>query len=136
MNRIIIVVALVVMASTPGIGRADSELIFFCNYDVLLSIDDTVGQINSRARVRDGHTVPINFHDHKIEIAVADGGEGRVEFAITLFERSGEHWYQINPEPLTFGGMLGVPVQYQWSDAGIVLDVAISVSSSGHEARE
>ncbi len=110
------------------VAQSDDDLIFFCNYDVLLTVDDSVGQINSRARVRDGHAIPIDFQDHKIDILIADAGEGRVELGITLFERSGEYWYQINPEPLNFGGMLGIPVQYQWSDGSLSLDIAISVS--------
>ena len=109
-------------------AQAEDDLIFFCNYDVLLTVDDSVGQINSRARVRDGHAIPIDFQDHKIDILINDAGEGRVELGITLFERSGEHWYQINPEPLKFSGELGIPVQYQWSDGSLALDVAISVS--------
>lgn len=109
-------------------GEADDDLIFFCNYDVLLTVDDSVGQINSRARVRDGHAIPIDFQNHKIDILIANAGEGRVELGITLFERSGKQWYQINPEPLKFGGVLGIPVQYQWSDGSLALDVAISVS--------
>ena len=70
----------------------------------------------------------LSFRHHKIDILVADGGDDRVEFAITLFEMSDKYWYQINPEPLRFSGMLGIPVQYQWSDGHLSLDVAISVS--------
>lgn len=109
-------------------GRSEDELIFFCNYDVLLTVDDSVGQINSRARVHAGHAIPIEFQHHKIDIVVADAGEGHVELGITLFERSDEYWYQINPEPLKFGGVLGIPMQYQWSDGILSLDIAISVS--------
>jgi len=113
-----------------GIGRA--ETVLFCNYDVLLTVDDSVGQINSRARVRDGHVIPIEFKDYKIDIRIASSAEEGVDFAITLFERSEEYWYQINPEPLQFGGELGIPVQYQWRDGHLSLDVAISVSGQGH----
>ena len=113
-------------------GVAEDDLIFFCNYDVLFTADDSIGQINSRARVRNGHALPIEFQDHKIDIVVAEAGEGRVELGITLFERSDEYWYQINPEPLKFGGVLGIPMQYQWSDEGLSLDIAISVSDQRH----
>lgn len=112
-------------------GQAEDDLIFFCNYDVLLSVNDSVGQINSRARVRDGHVVPIEFQNHKINILIM-GGDGGVEFAITLFEKSEKYWYQINPEPLQFSGELGIPVQYQWSGGDLSLDVAISVSDQHH----
>lgn len=114
-------------------GQADEDdLVLFCNYDVLFTADDSVGKINSRARVRDGHAIPIEFQSHKIDIVVASAGDQGVELAITLFERSGEYWYQINPEPLSFSGTLGVPVRYQWSDGGLALDVAISVSGQRH----
>ncbi len=45
-------------------GQAEDDRIFFCNYDVLLTVDDSIGQINSRARVRAGHVIPIEFQ-HK-----------------------------------------------------------------------
>ncbi len=109
-------------------GHAESDSVFFCNYDVLLTVDDSIGQINSRARVRDGHTLPIEFQEHRIDILIADAGGGRVDLGITLFEKSGGSWYQINPEPLSFGGTFGIPVQYQWSNGDLSLDVAISVS--------
>ena len=128
MKRPLKATVLVVLVFVFGAGQADDEPVFFCNYDVLFTVDDSVGQINSRARVRDGHTVPIEFQNHKIDILVAGGGDDRVEFAITLFEMSDKYWYQINPEPLRFSGMLGIPVQYQWSDGHLSLDVAISVS--------
>ena len=128
-----VAVVAMVMALTPGTSRADSDLIFFCNYDVLFSVEETVGQVNSRARVRDGHTVPIEFQDYRIEISVAGGPDDSVKFAISMFEKSGQSWYLINPEPLSFGGTLGVPVEYRWSDGGIALDVAISVSSGQHK---
>ena len=113
-------------------GWAEDDLVFFCNYDVLFTADDSVGRINSRARVRDGHAIPIELQSHKIDIVVASAGDKGVELAITLYERSGEYWYLINPEPLSFNGTLGVPVQYQWSDGDLSLDVAISVSGQRH----
>ena len=128
LSRLLCFVVAVASLVAFGAAQADDDLIFFCNYDVLLTVDDSVGQINSRARVRDGHTIPIDFQDHRIDILIADAGEGRVELGITLFERSGDRWYQINPEPLKFSGELGIPVQYQWSDGSMALDVAISVS--------
>ncbi len=128
LNRAIIPSALVALALAGGLGHAAPETVLFCNYDVVLTADDSVGQINSRARVRDGHVVPIEFQDHKIDILVASSSESGVEFAITLFERHEEYWYRINPEPLQFSGELGIPVQYQWSDGDLSLDIAISVS--------
>ena len=128
MKRPVQATVLVVLMFVFGVGQADGELVFFCNYDVVLTAEDSVGQINSRARVRNGHAIPIEFQNHRIDILVASAGEGGATFAITLFEKSGEYWYPINPEPLTFGGNLGVPVRYQWSGGDLSLDVAISVS--------
>jgi hypothetical protein len=79
-----------------GVGHSESDAVFFCNYDVVLTVDDSV------------------------------------EFAITLFEKTGNHWHQINPEPLQFAGELGIPLQYQWSEGGLSPDVAISVSGQPH----
>lgn len=128
MKRTVQATALAVLFCVCGVGHSESDTVFFCNYDVVLTVDDSVGQINSRARVRDGHAIPIEFQHHKIDIRVAAGGDDSVEFAITLFEKSEEHWYQINPEPLLFAGELGIPLQYQWSEGDLSLDVAISVS--------
>lgn len=128
LKRIVLTILVITPLFVFQAAQSEDDLIFFCNYDVLLTVDDSVGQINSRARVRDGHAIPIDFQDHRIDILIADAGEGRVELGITLFERSGDNWYQINPEPLKFSGVLGIPVQYQWSDGSMALDVAISVS--------
>lgn len=128
MKRSVRAVVLAVLVFACGAGHTESDNIFFCNYDVVLTVDDSVGQINSRARVRDGHVVPIEFQHHKIDILIEGGVEGGVDFAITLFEKSENHWYPINPEPLRFSGERGIPVQYQWIEGDVSLDVAISVS--------
>ena len=128
MKEAIIPSVLVALVFAGGTGHAEPETVLFCNYDVLLTVDDSVGQINSRARVRDGHAIPIEFQDHTIDILIASRGDGGVDFAIALFERSAEYWYQVNAEPLQFRGELGIPVRYQWSDGSMSLDVAISVS--------
>jgi len=91
-------------------------------------VGDSIGQINSRARVRDGHVIPIEFQHHRVDIRIASSDDGGIDFSITLFERSNEYWYPINPEPLQFAGELGIPVQYQWSNGDLSLDAAISVS--------
>jgi len=136
LNKMTVTILAIASLFAVQTGRADGDLVFFCNYDILFTVDDSIGQINSRARVRDGHAIPIEFQKHKIDIVVAKGGDNGVNFAITLFEKSGESWYKINPEPLTFGGTLGVPVQYQWSSGGLSLDAAISVSPNQDPTRE
>lgn len=102
--------------------------VFSCNYDLVLTIDENVARARSRARVRDGRAIPIEFQAHMVDISVSSGADGKVLLGLTLFEKSGEFWYQLNPEPLTFDGSLGIPVQYEWTDGAMSLDIAIVVS--------
>jgi len=129
-HRVFVASALVLAGA---MSSADSGVggirVFACNYDVVLTVEDSVAQARSRARVRDGHAIPIEFQKHMVDISVSSGEGGEVSLGLTLFEKSGEYWYQINPEPLTFGGSLGIPVQYQWSNGAMSLDIAIVVSS-------
>ena len=129
-HRIIIACALVLSgALAHADGGVGGIRVFSCNYDLVLTVEENVAQARSRARVRDGHAIPIEFQEHMVDISVSSGSDGKVSLGLTLFEKSGEFWYQINPEPLTFDGSLGIPVQYQWTDGAMSLDVAIVVSS-------
>lgn len=116
---------LLLSASAPGVN---SPRVFSCNYDLKLVVDGNLGQIRSRSLVRDGHAIPMEFQNHKVEVFVTSADGAEIDLAITLFEKSGEHWYEINPEPLKFSGSLGIPMQFEWVDSGLGLDIAIVVS--------
>lgn len=128
--RLIVTSALLLAAAIAQAGGGVGGIrVFSCNYDLVLTVDENVSQARSRARVRDGNAIPIAFQDHMVDISVTSGDNGEILLGLTLFEKSGEFWYQINPEPLTFSGSLGIPVQYQWSDGAMTLDIAIVVST-------
>ena len=131
MIRLATVLLLLVITPPALAASADATLVWSCNYDVMRIVDDSVGKIRSRSRVRDGHAIPMEFQNHRVDIVVAEASETGVNVAVSLFEKSGEQWYEINPEPLTFSGDIGIPMRYQWTSSGIELDVAIIVSSQG-----
>ena len=43
MKRPLKATVLVVLVFVFGAGQADDESVFFCNYDVLFTVDDSVG---------------------------------------------------------------------------------------------
>ena len=59
------------------------------NYDAILVVGDAEYHIQTSARVRYGHKLPIEFQDHKIEIAFHPSSEERQYSAdVIILERS------------------------------------------------
>ena len=96
------------------------------NYDVLLTVDTAEYQLQSRARVRDGHTLPVDFNRYRVTLDVHAVGD---EFSIKLniFERIDNAWYKFNSDQPGLQGPLGIPAQYVWESGDIKLDLAIVV---------
>lgn len=121
-----IVCMLAALAAAPVL--AESGVIYASNYDVVLNADAESGQIRSRSRVRDGHTIPVEFARHKVDIRVSDRGGEKVEIELRLFAKSDGSWYPINTDTVSFPAQLEVPVEFTWEGAGIEVDLALVVS--------
>lgn len=113
-------------ALAPALPQA--TLVYASNYDAVLRTDGETGRVRSRARVRDGHAIPVEFGRHKVDIAVSGRAAGRVEIELRLFEKSGGSWYPINSGKVSFLAQLETPVEFTWAGAGIELDLALVVS--------
>ena len=102
--------------------------VFRSNYDVVLTVEGNRYHAQSRAQVRDGHAIPVQFHDYRIEMAISSVSDEKYSVAVNVFENLRGSWYQVNDDSLSFGGGFGIPVEYRWSSAGVELDIAIVVS--------
>lgn len=114
------------LAVAPAL--AESPLVYASNYEVVLEADGGTRQIRSRARVRDGHAIPVEFGRHKLDIKVSSADEQRIEIELLLFEESAGTWFRVNAEELSFLAQLEAPVEFNWAGAGMELDLALIVS--------
>lgn len=105
-----------------------AEVVFRSNYDVILTVEGNRYQSQSRAQVRDGHAIPIVFHDYRIELAIFSASDEKFSVVVTVFEILQGNWYQMDIDSLSFEGGFGIPVEYRWNSARIELDIAIVVS--------
>ena len=105
-----------------------AEVVFRSNYDVILTVEGNRYHSQSRSQVRDGHAIPIVFHDYRIELAVSSATDEKFSVVVTIFEYLRGSWYQMDIDSLSFEGGFGIPVEYRWNSARIELDIAIVVS--------
>ena len=120
------ILVFLVLATVPSYVSAAA--VFRSNYDVVLTVEGNRYHAQSRAQVRDGHAIPVQFHDYRIEIAISSVSDEKYSVAVNVFENLRGSWYQVNDDGLSFGGGFGIPVEYRWSNAGVELDIAIVVS--------
>lgn len=120
------ILVFLVLATIPSYVSAAA--VFRSNYDVVLTVEGNRYHAQSRAQVRDGHAIPVQFHDYRIEIAISSVSDEKYSVAVNVFENLRGSWYQVNDDGLSFGGGFGIPVEYRWSNAGVELDIAIVVS--------
>lgn len=120
------ILVFLILATVPSYVSAAA--VFRSNYDVVLTVEGNRYHAQSRAQVRDGHAIPVQFHDYRIEIAISSVSDEKYSVAVNVFENLRGSWYQVNDDGLSFGGGFGIPVEYRWSIAGVELDIAIVVS--------
>ncbi len=111
-----------------GVCHAQSTLIFASNYDLVLTVNGDFSRARSRVEVRNEHTFPIEFHNHKIHITVSAISEDRYSIRMSIYEKSLEAWFEINTDTITFSGTYSIPVEYKWSGVGVQLNLALVVS--------
>lgn len=107
---------------------AESILIFATNYDAKLTVSDSVNHAQSRVKVRNGSTVPVEFQRHRVDITIVEASATEYQASISIYEKTERKWYLINTKSLSFVGSYGAPAVYKWSVGEISLDVAIVVS--------
>ncbi len=110
------------------VGYAQSTLIFASNYDLALIVNGELSRSRSRVEVRNESTFPIEFHKHKIEITVSAISEEQYKIDLRIFEKSLGTWFEINTDPISFGGTYSIPIEYKWHNVGVQMDLALVVS--------
>lgn len=120
------ILVFLILSTAPSYVGA--EVVFRSNYDVILTVEGNRYHSQSRAQVRDGHTIPIVFHDYRIELAIFLASDEKFSVVVTVFENLRGSWYQMDIDSLSFEGGFGIPVEYRWNRARIELDIAIVVS--------
>lgn len=112
-------------------GRAQSPLIFSCNYDAVLIVDGSFSQIRSRVQLRNGSMFPIEMQGYKLEIQVTGiPNEDKYTINLSIFKNSQDTWFEVNSQEITFDGSYGIPLEYKWAAIGVKLDLALVVSPS------
>lgn len=109
---------------------SQSTLILISNYDIKLEVEDEVQHITNQAKVRNGKTIPIEFLEHRIDITIRSVGGGKYRAWIDLYQKDETSWFKITEEDLTFEAMFAAPINLQWGEADISMDLSIAVSIS------
>ena len=114
------------MAHPLGAGRRWS---FFSNYDVTLSFDGTKLHAQSRAKLQNRHAIRIDMQHQRVDITLSEVEAESYEASVRILRNSGGNWHQVNPAPLTFDGIFGMPVEFAWQPESTTrLDIRIVVS--------
>jgi hypothetical protein len=126
----------VILLSAVHQARAQSETVFTTNYDIQLTADRSFMRANSRAKVRDGHTIPVPLGNFRVDLRVSAVGNQKFKIELELYERTDDSrfakpdstYHLVNPVPLKFDGAYGIPVEFKTTIAEIDLDIAIAIS--------
>ena len=119
-------------ATVPATLAAESERVFSSNYHLVLNAGESMGEIQTSARVRDGHTIPAEFQTHRIDITVTSVSDSRFVIRLNIFEKYQSEWYRLDAGEMEFEGEFGIPVEYAWNSADLQLNLAIVVSPEPH----
>lgn len=111
-----------------AVGHAQLTVVLIANYDAKLTVAGELHHISSQTKVRSGRTFPIDFQDHRIDVSVANIGDGQYRAFITVLEKDEDGWTEITVEDMMFEALFAAPVQFQWQSDEVSLDLAIAVS--------
>ena len=126
-SRLILCVAGLLFAEA---SLSQLTLVLISNYDITLNVPGAIQHITNQAKVRNGKTFPIEFRNHRVDVTINTIGDGKYRATVNLYERHDATWFKMIVEDLTFEAMFGAPVNLQWDDVDISIDLAIAVSVS------
>jgi hypothetical protein len=115
---------------------ADDGYVFAANFDIRLITGDVSSQVNNRAMVRDGNTIPVLFQYHRIDMTISGHDDDNFVVSMAVFERTDDAAFakddspysRIHPDDIVFEGDFSAPTEYRWSSADISISLAIGVS--------
>lgn len=115
-------------------ASADTQVttVFASNYDVVLTVNGEINHAQSSAKVRAGHTIPVELQRHKVGLTVLAVTPGKYAVVTTLFEKSHGDWFPISVDIPELDADLGSPMTFTWEANDIRLDVALVVGLASH----
>ena len=99
--------------------------VFTSNYDVRLTVNGVLNHAQSRARVRAGHTIPVEFQRHKVNLTISPTGSGQYAVNAALFKKSASGWLPIVMDIPELRGDLGTPMSFTSEANDIKLNVVL-----------
>ncbi len=127
MNNRVFCVGLAFFASFSS-AYAQSEAIYACNYTFDVSIEGNAFEIQQQSRVRDGHSVPFNLQNQRLELRVTRLQDTSIRVDFPLFERMGTGWHASYPEPPGLEVNLGAPTE--WTHVDDIMHIRLSIICS------
>ncbi|MFQ5610003.1 MAG: hypothetical protein ACE5F8_07010 [Woeseiaceae bacterium] len=105
-------------------------MVLTANYDARLTVAGAKFHVTSQAKVRNGRTFPIDFQDHRIDVTISTLGDGKYRAYVNVFERHDNDWRKVTRDELEFEAAFAAPIQFEWAEGELSMDVAIAVSIS------
>lgn len=101
---------------------------FAVNYDVVLTVADAQYRAQSRVRVLDGATIPVEFDRFKVNLDVSSRDSDKFQALIAIHERIDGEWIELDVDAGGFGGRLGAPHRFAWDGDSMRLNIAVIIS--------
>lgn len=121
-------IALFAISTADRALAVESTIIFASNYDAQFTVEGVLSHKQSRVKVRNGSTFPIEFQSHRIDVTLSTAADDEYEASLRLYEKTDRKWYLVNTEMIVFIGSYSAPAVYEWRIDNISLDLAIVVS--------
>lgn len=106
----------------------DGRIVFACNYTVSVTIDGKEFEVSHQDRVRSGSYIPLHLEDYVLALRIISAADDSAIVELVLSEESNGKKTEIYTSPPSFSAKLGMPVDFQHSDAIAQFDVSLIVS--------
>ena len=117
-----------ILLTSVGLPAAESDDVLQTHYEMLLDVGGTEGAIQTSTQLHDGHTFPVDFQSHKVDVTITSKSQTRCLVDLTVYEKVDDVWYQVNSGTIEFEATFRVPIVFQWNSGDIKLDFAIAIN--------
>ena len=125
---------IIVIGLLFGLGalsaQGQSELIYSSNFELEFTIGKASYSVQNHARVRDGSAIPIELGNYRVEIGITETTLGHYQVDLRVLEKSKDSWLEMNLDGTSFSGDDSVPVEFEWNDADIGINLAFVASGA------
>lgn len=126
--RALVTVSALCLVASLGPDLSLAQTTFASNYDVILTVGDAQYRAQSRVRVADGSTIPIEFTRFRVNLNVSSIDSERFQVLLTIDERIDREWIRLDVDPEGFGGAFGAPLRFAWNGNSVRLNIAFIAS--------